>query len=309
MTSRLIRAIAAIALVFVAVGVAAPAAHASGPSLVGGGSGFAALEIDQWRADTARSPFNLTINYVANGSTFGRNQFNSGTFDYGATDIQYPDQEIQGLEGGRCNGKPQPPDNRCFVYVPVSAGGLAFMYNLTDGSGSRISNLRLSRAAVCKIFTGAIKKWDDPEIVATNPELASYDHNIKPVVRADGAGESYVFSEFCIAVEHQAWSDFITQQHGGSPNGTNPPEFAAFQPVSNWPQSGWATADYDVSTADGTANYVADPVGGPDAITYVAAGYAKVRNFPTASVANAVIFPAASARTASRWRSGISDPT
>ncbi|HEV7525937.1 MAG TPA: substrate-binding domain-containing protein, partial [Acidimicrobiia bacterium] len=284
MTTGLLRAIAAIALVFTTIGVGAPAASAAGAPVLGGGSGFAALEIDQWRADTARAPYNLTVNYVAQGSTFGRNQFNTGTFDYAASDIQYPQQEIGQLQSGRCRGKPI--SDQCFVYVPVSAGGLAFMYNLTDGSGSRVANLRLTRAAVCKIFTGAIRKWNDPEIVAANPSLASYDHNIKAVVRSDGAGESFVLSEYCIAIEHQVWTDFIAQQHGSGPQGDNVPEFAAGQPVSNWPQNGWGS-NYNAPSADGTANYVADPVGGPDTITYVAAGYAKVRSFPTASVQNA----------------------
>ena len=47
-----------------------------------------AASIDQWRADTHRAPFNLTINYVPQGSTFGRVQFGGGQFDYGASDIE-----------------------------------------------------------------------------------------------------------------------------------------------------------------------------------------------------------------------------
>ena len=62
------------------------------------------------------------------------------------------------------------PSNACFVYVPVSAGGLAFMYNLRDGTGQQVTNLRLTRQAACKIFTGAITKWNDPEIVRYNPQ-------------------------------------------------------------------------------------------------------------------------------------------
>jgi hypothetical protein len=31
------------------------------------------------------------------------------------------------------------------VYVPVSAGGLSFMYNLIDGSGNRVNDLKLTR--------------------------------------------------------------------------------------------------------------------------------------------------------------------
>ena len=283
MRHLLFRAFATLGLALLAFGVVAPAAHADGASILGGGSGFAALEIDQWRADTARSPFNLTINYVAQGSTFGRQQFGGGSFDYGASDIQYQQLELPDLQSKRCQGRQLA---QCFVYVPVSAGGLAFMYNVLDNSGNRVTNLKLTRQAACKIFTGAITKWNDPEIVATNPQFASFNRGIKPVVRTDGAGESYVFSEFCIAVAPGVWQQFVGQQKGlGTRDLT--PEFLAGQPTSVWPQEGWGDHPVTVASADGTAGYVADPTGGPNAITYVAAGYAKVRSFPTASVQNA----------------------
>ena len=283
MRSTVLRAFAGLGLALIVVGVVAPAAHADGASILGGGSGFAALEIDQWRADTARSPYNLTVNYVAQGSTFGRTQFAAGSFDYGASDIQYPQVELNDLQAKRCQGKSLP---QCFVYVPVSAGGLAFMYNLVDNSGNRIVNLKLTRQAACKVFTGAITKWNDPEIVASNPQFASFDRSIHPVVRADGAGESYVFSEFCIGVVPKVWQAFVAQQTSLGTRGLTD-EFVAGQPTSVWPQEGWGDNPVDVASADGTAGYVADPTGGPNAITYVAAGYAKVRNFPTASVQNA----------------------
>jgi len=286
-TRRFLPVAAAIGIALSVLAGSVPRAYASGSSILGGGSGFAALEIDQWRADTARSPFNLTVNYVAQGSTFGRRQFVNGSFDYAASDIQFPPDEIGDVKSAaRCGGRAL---TQCFVYVPVSAGGLAFMYNLVDGSGNRISNLRLTRRAACKIFTGAISQWNDPEIVSTNPRLASANRVIRPVVRADGAGESYVFSQFCLAVAPDVWSAFITEQEN-SQNGVNlSPEFTAGHPTSVWPQANWGGSSRPIAVpyADGTANYVADPAGGSDAITYVAAGYAKVRDFPTASLQNA----------------------
>jgi phosphate transport system substrate-binding protein len=254
------------------------------PALLGGGSGFAALEIDQWRADVARAPFNLTINYQAQGSSFGRAQFTQGTFDYGASDIQYMQQELPQLSAGRCSGRPLA---QCFVYVPVSAGGLALMYNLHDGTGRQVTDLELTRSAACKIFTGAITKWNNPEIVRNNPRLAGVPNDIRPVVRADGAGESFVFSEFCKAVVPAVWNAFVAQQRTTQNNSNNSLEFQAGEPTSLWPAQDWGANPVAVPFADGTANYVSDPTSGDGSITYVAAGYAKVRDFPTASVQNA----------------------
>jgi len=250
--------------------------------VTGGGSGFAALEVDQWRADTARAPYNLHLDYVAQGSTFGRNQWESGNFDFGTSDIRVPagSSEEDQLKSGKCAGK---AFSDCFVYVPVSAGGLSFMYNLTDGAGQQVKDLQLTRQAACKVFTQAIKKWNDPELVATNPKLAGIDRNIKIVTRSDGAGESYVFMEFCIAVAPDVWKAFIAseqQQNAGNLDAT----FVSGKPWSVWPPlQNNANA---VSGADNVANTVADPGSGPDSIGYDAAGYAKVRSFPVASVEN-----------------------
>jgi phosphate transport system substrate-binding protein len=280
--TRAVRVFAATFIAAATFGIGAPPADASS-HVTGGGSGFAGPEIDQWRAETAVNPYNLSINYVAQGSTFGRASFSGNTLDFGASDIVYPPIEIASLKTSpRCSGKAL---SDCFVYVPVSAGGVSFMYNLTDGSGRRISNLRLTRREACKIFTGAITKWNDPELVGTNPFLRSFNFNVVPVIRSDGAGESYVLAQFCIAVAPDIWKNFITSYTQQDPLNVAP-DFSRGDPVSNWPSFKGSTP---IAFADGVANAVADP-SGRGSITYVAASYAKQRSFPTASLQNAAGF-------------------
>jgi phosphate transport system substrate-binding protein len=260
--------------------VALPAFASS--AINGGGSGFAALEIDQWRADTAVSPYNLSVNYVSQGSTFGRQSFIGNNVDFGVSDIIFQPNETQALQQQRCGGRSLAS---CFVYVPVSAGGVSFMYNLTDSSGRTVNDLRLTRQAACRIFTGAITKWNDPQLVRYNPRLSGVSTEITPFIRADGAGESYVFSEFCIAVDKPDWDAFVADRLQQDPADTQGTPFAQGLPTSNWP-GGWGRANA-IPFADGVANAVTDPGGGSGSITYVAAGYAKVRNMPVASVQNA----------------------
>lgn len=277
--SRRLGAVLAI-IGLVALVSALPAAAGNAP-INGGGSGFAALEMDQWRADTASAPYNLSVNYVSQGSSFGRQSFTGNNVDFGVSDIPYQPEEIPALEQQRCGGRPLA---NCFVYVPVSAGGVSFMYNLTDRSGNRINDLRLTRQAACRIFTGAIVSWDDPMIVKYNPKLAGDTTQITPFIRADGAGESFVFSQYCIAVDKPDWDAFIADRLKNDPGDNAGTPFAAGQPTSIWP-AGWGRAN-PIAFADGVANAVIAP-GEEGAITYVAAGYAKVRNFPVASVQNA----------------------
>jgi ABC-type phosphate transport system substrate-binding protein len=96
---------------------------AAGPAINGGGSSFASLEVDQWRFEVARSPFDLTINYVARGSFFGRQQYINGSFDFAVTDSPFTMSEADALAASGRNE---------YTYVPTNAAGLGFMYNLID---------------------------------------------------------------------------------------------------------------------------------------------------------------------------------
>ena len=158
---NLLRILAAVSVVATTIGVTAKPAAAALPTISGGGSSFAKLEIDQWRAEVARAPFNLKVNYVGQGSSYGRQQYIDGNFDFAASDIEFQPNELKTLSGDRAS----------FAYVPVSAGGLGIMYHLLDLNGNRVNDLNLRRRTVCRLFTEPGLRWNDPEIVASNPDL------------------------------------------------------------------------------------------------------------------------------------------
>lgn len=272
-------ALLAVNLVIAAGGIAAlrapVPASAAGVALNGGGSSFAKLEIDQWRAEVARQPFGLTVNYTAQGSSFGRQQFRDGNLDFGASDIPFLANELASWPASQAQRKN-------FVYVPVSAGGLGFMYNLRDTSGNRITDLALTRRTVCRMFTEPDMRWSDPELVGANPGIALPDEFVRPIVRADGSGTSYVLSEFCATVAPDIWQAFIALK---STDPSVSEEFRSGQPTSNWPVD-WGKVGSALA-ADGVAAAVADDSSGQNAITYNEAGFAKLRGFPNASVQNA----------------------
>ena len=129
-----------------------PSAGAS--PAVGSGASFPQIVIDQWRADVNKL-CGLRVDFQPNGSTAGRTNFINNAVDFGVSDIQFSKSELQGLK-------------RAFVYVPITAGGLGMMYNLKDAAGRRVTDLRLSPNSACKIFTGQITSWNDPQITADN---------------------------------------------------------------------------------------------------------------------------------------------
>lgn len=225
---------------------------------VGSGASFPQIVIDQWRADVNKL-CGLRIDYQPNGSTAGRTNFINNAVDFGVSDIQFSQSELSGLK-------------RAFVYVPITAGGLGFMYNLKDSAGRKVTDLRLSPNTACKIFTGQITTWNDGQITADNNGRVLKNSPIRPVVRSDGSGTSYFFSQYCIDLVPEVWKKFAAEQG------------IANTPTSFWPQNfGQARG---ANGSDGCANLVANPVTGESSITAVEAGFAQQRNMPNAYVKN-----------------------
>ncbi|MFM7069189.1 MAG: substrate-binding domain-containing protein, partial [Actinomycetes bacterium] len=145
------RALVAVGVMVATLCVGMPPAFADGPTVTGGGASFPSLLINQWRADVARPPLGIRINYSSAGSGFGRDKYISGALDFGQSDIPFLDEELPRVKSsGRGS----------FVYVPVVAGALAFMFNVVGTNGQRITNLRLTANDACRIFTEPDIKWN-----------------------------------------------------------------------------------------------------------------------------------------------------
>ena len=231
---------------------------AGGSPAVGSGASFPQIVIDQWRADVSKL-CGLRIDYQPNGSTAGRNNFLNNAVDFGVSDIQFSASELSGLK-------------RAFAYIPITAGGLGMMYNLLDAAGRRITDLRLSANTACKIFTGQITNWNDAQIAADNNGRQLKSASVLPVVRSDGSGTSYFFSQYCIDLVPDVWKKFAAEQ--GIANG----------PTSSWPTN--FASSRGANGSDGCANLVANPVTGKDSITAVEAGFALQRGMPNAFMKN-----------------------
>ena len=233
-------------------------AFAAGPTVLGAGSTWSQIAIDQWRYDVVSR--GLSVNYQGVGSTQGRQFFQAGTVDFAVSEIPFQDGETV---------------TRGFKYLPIVAGGTSMMYNLSTPSGQRIRNLRLSPATIALIFTGKITNWADRRITSDyGSKLPSLP--IKVIVRSDGSGTSAQFSAYLSAVEHSTWAAFTSKCH-------IPATYTSF-----WPY-GPGCLDNGVGQrgSDGVANYIANPGLGVGAIGYVEAGYAIARQFPVVAVRNA----------------------
>ncbi len=193
-----------------------------GTQVDGAGSSFAAPAIEDFTSTVLQPPYSLNVNYSSTNSGDGRYEFTNQTTDFAATDIAY------GL-GNTDTAAPNFP----FIYITITAGGIAFMYNIPGLTAP----LQLTSYTACAILTGGITNWDDPTLKAsganagvTLPNLA-----IRPVTESDSAGTNYVLEEWCIDTQPAIWTAFANQENhqpGGPADGV---AIDTNSPNSNWP--------------------------------------------------------------------------
>lgn len=232
----------------------------------GAGSTWSANALQQWVRNVFDN-FRWKISFNDQGSSAGRQLFRQGTTDFGVSEIPYalPNSD-----------SPDPRPDRPFAYIPIVAGGTAFMYNLVIG-GQRVTNLRLSGETVSKIFTGVITKWDDPAIAADNPKLALPAITIVPVVRSDGSGTTAQLTGWMRAQHPSIWNAYCAKAGRANCGIT-----------SNYP-----VVPGSAFLAQQGSNQVASTVAknsSVGAITYVESSYAKNARFPIAKLLNAAGF-------------------
>lgn len=240
-----------------------PAAQAASyVPITGSGSTWSANAMDAWVTNVAQ--YGMNVSYAAVGSTSGRQEFSNGTVDYGASEIPY------GVKDG---SQLDPPPARGYAYMPDTAGGTTFMYNLDIG-GQRVTNLRLSGATIAGIFTGAITNWDDSAIQTDNPDLKMPNLKIVPVVRSDGSGATAEFTEWMLATEPSDWNSYCAKV------GFSPCTQTSAYPVL--PGSAMVGQSGDLGVSGYVSQAQADGT-----IGYVEYSYALQTGFPVALVENA----------------------
>jgi len=253
---------ATLAVSAVCVGVVSPARADEYQRISGEGSSWAANAIDAMRVNVRQ--FGITVDYNPSGSTSGRKNFLNGTVDFAASDIPFQFNPEDG-------SAPEKPVAGSYAYIPVVAGGTAFMYNLKI-NGKRVTNLRLSGENVAKIFTRTITKWNDPAIQADNPGLTLPARDVVPVVRSDGSGSSAQFTKWMIATNSEIWNEYC-QRSGRAPACG----YTSFYPTVR----GVVAQSGDL----GIAGYVSQSFA-EGAIGYVNYSYALGAQFPVAKVLN-----------------------
>lgn len=120
-----------------------------------------------------------TITSEPSGSGAGIERALAGKVQIGASDAYMSDE--------------QAGHNPGIVNIPLAISALTVNYNLPDLAGV---SLRLDGPTLAGIYSGAIRTWDAPQIMALNPGVHLPAKTIIPVRRADGSGDTFVFTQF-----------------------------------------------------------------------------------------------------------------
>lgn len=144
-----------------------------------------------------------SVAYSPTGSGAGREQFIAGHVDFAGSDSPLVAAQI-GPAAQRCNG-------RSAWDLPLVFGPIALVYNLPG-----IPKLAVDADALAKIFSGGIRMWDDPMLLALNPGVALPRTRITPIYRKDSSGTTDNFQKYLTTAAPQSWSRGVgTEFQGG----------------------------------------------------------------------------------------------
>ena len=155
--------------------------------ITGAGSSAAKPLYNLWAEEYAKSG-NPKLSYQPVGSSAGIKQIKERAVDFGASDV------AMSLEDRKANK---------LICFPSAISGVVPIVNLP---GVKTGELQLTGEVLADIFARKVTKWNDPEIAALNPNLALPKLAIVAVVRQDGSGTTYNFTDYLSRVS-QPWKN------------------------------------------------------------------------------------------------------
>jgi phosphate ABC transporter phosphate-binding protein len=219
----------------------APSAASSATSvtLQAAGSTLPAPLYLKWFESYAQSQQGTTILYDPIGSEAGIEKLKAGSIDFAGSDIPLPRSSASSI-----------------LHFPTVLGGVVPIYNLPSLNGR---TLNFTPQALVGIYSGAIRKWNDPVIRESNHGLHLPDTDIAVVHRSDGSGTTYIWTSFLSEVSPE-WKS----RYGSGPR-------------VDWP------AGTGVEGSEGVTRLVRQT---PNAIGYVELIYALQHQLSYAAVRN-----------------------
>jgi len=132
-----------------------------------------------WVTAYAKIQPDLQMTVGATGSEAGIAQAIAKQVQIGTSDAYMSDTEAMA--------------NPNILNIPLAISAQTVVANLPELQGA---TLKLSGPVLAGIYAGTIREWDAPQIAAINQGVPLPHQTIVPVRRADGSGDTFVFTQF-----------------------------------------------------------------------------------------------------------------
>jgi phosphate transport system substrate-binding protein len=172
-----------------------PGACPTGQTLLAAGASFITPIMSAWQSGYNGADGN-TVSYNPSGAGAGITSLQDAQVDIATTD-----NPINATTQAQMKGP--------ILTMPVTAGGLAIVYDLPPTTGLTTA-LKLSGPTIADIYLGLITNWNDSRITANNSGFKPGNQPIYPVVRADAAGTTYVLTNF-LSEDSPKWNTSVGQ--------------------------------------------------------------------------------------------------
>ncbi len=172
--------------------LATDAIHATAPvNLLETGSTLLYPLFNLWVPAFSKEHPELRITTQGTGSGTGISEAISGVAQIGASDAYMADAQMK-----------QHPE---MLNIPLAISAQTVNYNVP---GLNQEHIKLSGPVLAGIYSGKIANWDDPAIAGLNPGMKLPHHGIVPLHRADGSGDTFIFTQY-LSFSTPSWSNDV----------------------------------------------------------------------------------------------------
>lgn len=143
----------------------------------GAGATFPSLVYQMWAKNYSFKK-GVRVEYLAVGSGEGIRRIKAGDVDFGGTDMPLTLEDL---------------NKSGLIQFPMLMGAITPVINLP---GVYMAQLKLDGPTLAAIYMGKIRKWNDPVLLAINPNLRLPDLPIKVIYREDKSGTTFNFTNY-----------------------------------------------------------------------------------------------------------------
>ena len=177
------RVVLMLALVLGAVSVQAA------DTLNGAGASFPYPVYSAWAYEYSKAT-GIQLNYQSIGSGGGIRQITERTVEFGASDAPQTQEFLR---------------KNNLMQFPAVMGGVVLVVNIP---GVKAGQMHLDSDAVCKIYLGEVKFWDDAKLKSLNPKMNLPHKEVNVVHRSDGSGTTAIFTTY-LSEACPAWKEKV----------------------------------------------------------------------------------------------------